>query len=84
MVIHDRAVVFPVASGDSGATPAAAHAPRVNSAAIASQRSIRAARESRAAAAAFVRRSFAIIDSGSPHRIVAAFTYGREDVIPEM
>lgn len=37
-----------------------------------------------AAAAAFVRRSFAIIDSGSPHRIVAAFTYGREDVIPEM
>jgi len=36
------------------------------------------------AAAAFVRRSFAIIDSGSPHRIVAAFTYGREDVIPEM
>jgi pyrroloquinoline quinone (PQQ) biosynthesis protein C len=37
-----------------------------------------------AAAAAFVRRSFAIIASGSAHRIVAAFTYGREDVIPEM
>jgi len=37
-----------------------------------------------AAAAAFVRSSFAIIASGSAHRIVAAFTYGREDVIPEM
>ena len=37
-----------------------------------------------AAAAAFVRRSFAIIETGSAHRIVAAFTYGREDVIPEM
>ena len=32
----------------------------------------------------FVRRSFAIIDSGSAHRLVAAFTYGREDVIPDM
>lgn len=37
-----------------------------------------------AAAAAFVRASFAIITSGSAHEIVAAFTYGREDVIPEM
>ena len=37
-----------------------------------------------AAAAAFVRTSFAIIASGSAHKIVAAFTYGREDVIPEM
>jgi pyrroloquinoline quinone (PQQ) biosynthesis protein C len=37
-----------------------------------------------AAAAAFVRSSFAIIASGSAHKIVAAFTYGREDVIPEM
>jgi hypothetical protein len=37
-----------------------------------------------AAAAAFVRRSFAVIESGSTHRIVAAFTYGREDVIPDM
>ena len=37
-----------------------------------------------AAAAAFVRSSFAIIASGPAHRIVAAFTYGREDVIPEM
>jgi len=32
----------------------------------------------------FVRRSFEVIDSGSTHRIVAAFTYGREDVIPDM
>jgi hypothetical protein len=32
----------------------------------------------------FVQRSFAVIDSGSPHRIVAAFTFGREDVIPDM
>lgn len=37
-----------------------------------------------AAAVAFVRRSFAVIDSGATHRIVAAFTYGREDVIPDM
>jgi hypothetical protein len=36
------------------------------------------------AAVEFVRRSFAVIDSGSTHRIVAAFTYGREDVIPDM
>jgi hypothetical protein len=36
------------------------------------------------AAVAFVRGSFAVIESGSPHGIVAAFTYGREDVIPEM
>jgi hypothetical protein len=32
----------------------------------------------------FVRRSFAVIDAGETHRIVAAFTYGREDVIPDM
>jgi hypothetical protein len=32
----------------------------------------------------FVRRSFAVIESGATHRIVAAFTYGREDVIPDM
>jgi len=37
-----------------------------------------------AAARAFVNQSFSIIASGSPHRIVAAFTYGREDVIPDM
>jgi len=37
-----------------------------------------------AAAAEFVRRSFAVIEGGSTHRIVAAFTYGREDVIPDM
>jgi hypothetical protein len=37
-----------------------------------------------AAAAAFVRESFAVIESGSTHGIVAAFTYGREDVIPDM
>jgi hypothetical protein len=37
-----------------------------------------------AAACDFVRRSFEVIDSGSTHRIVAAFTYGREDVIPDM
>ncbi|MFM9197234.1 MAG: DUF3050 domain-containing protein, partial [Planctomycetia bacterium] len=37
-----------------------------------------------AAACDFVRRSFEVIDSGSTHRIVAAFTFGREDVIPDM
>ena len=36
------------------------------------------------AALAFVRRSFAVIDAAAPHRLVAAFTYGREDVIPDM
>lgn len=36
------------------------------------------------AARSFVEQSFTIIESGSPHRIVAAFTYGREDVIPDM
>lgn len=36
------------------------------------------------AAIEFVQKSFAVIDSGSPHRIVAAFTFGREDVIPDM
>ncbi|MDB2656902.1 DUF3050 domain-containing protein [Crocinitomicaceae bacterium] len=32
----------------------------------------------------FVNYSFAIIDSGQPHLIAAAFTFGREDVIPDM
>jgi hypothetical protein len=32
----------------------------------------------------FVRKSFTVINSGSPHQIVAAFTFGREDVIPDM
>ena len=36
------------------------------------------------AAQAFVRESFDVIESGSTHGIVAAFTYGREDVIPDM
>ena len=37
-----------------------------------------------ATACDFVRRSFEVIESGSTRRIVAAFTYGREDVIPDM
>ena len=37
-----------------------------------------------AAAAAFVRHTFDIIHSGSTLAILAAFTYGREDVIPDM
>ncbi len=36
------------------------------------------------AALAFVGRSFTVIDSAATHRIMAAFTYGREDVIPDM
>ena len=36
------------------------------------------------AAAAFVAKSFEVIACGETHRIVAAFTHGREDVIPDM
>jgi hypothetical protein len=36
------------------------------------------------AALDFVRQTFSVIESGETHRIVAAFTYGREDVIPSM
>jgi hypothetical protein len=36
------------------------------------------------ASAAFVRESFKVIESGATHEIVAAFTFGREDVIPDM
>lgn len=34
--------------------------------------------------AAFVRQTFEVIERGRPHEIAAAFTYGREDLIPEM
>ena len=36
------------------------------------------------AALDFVRHTFSVIESGETHRIVAAFTFGREDVIPAM
>lgn len=37
-----------------------------------------------ASVAAFVRQTFEVIERGRPHEIAAAFTYGREDLIPEM
>lgn len=37
-----------------------------------------------AAVRPFVRNTFEVIDAGRPHEIAAAFTYGREDLIPEM
>lgn len=33
---------------------------------------------------AFVKSTFEVIERGRPHEIAAAFTYGREDLIPEM
>jgi hypothetical protein len=32
----------------------------------------------------FVRYTFAVIERGRPHEIAAAFTYGREDLIPDL
>jgi pyrroloquinoline quinone (PQQ) biosynthesis protein C len=37
-----------------------------------------------ASVAAFVRHTFEVIERGQSHEIAAAFTYGREDLIPEM
>lgn len=37
-----------------------------------------------AAAAAFVRKTFEFIKVGKPHVLAAVFTFGREDIIPQM
>ena len=36
------------------------------------------------AAIAFVERTFSILDRAKPHEIAAAFTFGREDLIPDL
>ncbi len=70
------------AMGSCGANPAGAK--RLLAALDAGASVLEAMAEAPAESQAFVESTFAVLGSKAVHRIAAAFTFGREDLIPEM